>query len=184
MLVAGRAGGPGGPHCTPILAEGRHVPAGDGPRPGDPATVAAPRGYPLFAFRHRGLTGALGPGGDVAEPRNLACPALPRHDRAYPIGPLRRAVNGTLGLFRLARSCGARVPQASTFASYGDPLVPYQAGDQSGSVTPAGPRACPAADRHATTPACAGDARLRGLTCGSPACSPSAAPAGSWTAGA
>ncbi len=88
--------------------------------------------------------------GDVRQPLtgqydwifNLACPASPPHYQKDPLFTLTTSIDGMRNVLALARKTGARVLQASTSETYGDPLVHPQPETYWGNVNPVGVRSC------------------------------------------
>lgn len=73
---------------------------------------------------------------------NLACPASPPHYQRDPIKTTRTSVLGVMNLLDAAKSCGAKILQASTSEVYGDPSAHPQTEDYWGNVNPVGVRSC------------------------------------------
>ncbi len=80
--------------------------------------------------------------GEFDEIYNFASPASPPHYQADPIYTFKTSVIGTMNMLELARSCGAKILQASTSEIYGDPLVHPQREDYWGNVNTIGIRSC------------------------------------------
>ena len=73
---------------------------------------------------------------------NLACPASPIHYQNSPIDTILTNIMGSLNVLNFARSCEARVVQASTSEIYGDALEHPQTEGYFGNVNTVGPRSC------------------------------------------
>lgn len=79
---------------------------------------------------------------EVAQIYNLACPASPPHYQFDPIKTGKTSVLGALNLLDLAKTCNARILQASTSEVYGDPDVHPQPESYRGNVNTMGIRSC------------------------------------------
>jgi UDP-glucuronate decarboxylase len=73
---------------------------------------------------------------------NLACPASPVHYQKDPVNTTVTNVLGAINALDLARTCDARILQASTSEVYGDPEIHPQTEEYWGSVNPIGIRSC------------------------------------------
>jgi len=73
---------------------------------------------------------------------NLACPASPVHYQFDPIETIKANTLGVINVLEFAKLNGARVLQASTSETYGDPIEHPQKESYRGNVNTLGPRAC------------------------------------------
>ncbi len=141
VLVTGGAGFLGSHVCDRLIGEGRQVVCFDNYLTGSGSNVAHHRGDKRFSVIEGDVRTAL-PEGDFDEIWNLASPASPPQYQADPVGTMMINVVGMQRVLELARTCGARVFQASTSEVYGDPEVHPQVETYRGAVNPIGPRAC------------------------------------------
>ena len=93
-----------------------------------------------FKFIEHDITRELQ--GEFDEIYNLACPASPPHYQKDPIKTMKTNVLGIVNLLELAKSCNAKILQASTSEVYGNPLIHPQKEEYSGNVNPIGIRSC------------------------------------------
>jgi UDP-glucuronate decarboxylase len=141
VLVAGGAGFLGSYLCERLLNEGSEVICLDSFQTGTSENLRPFRGNDRFTLIEADICGTL-PKLRVDRIYNLACPASPRHYQADPVQTLMTSVVGTRNLLELARSCDARMLQASTSEVYGDPNQHPQSETYWGNVNPTGIRAC------------------------------------------
>lgn len=144
-LVTGGAGFLGSHLCRRLLADGFAVVALDNLCTGARRNLEPCATSPDFRFVEgdvRELQQVLT--GDVRfdEIYNLACPASPPHYQADPLRTLWTSIDGLRNCLELARSCGAKVLQASTSEIYGDPIVHPQVESYWGNVNTIGVRSC------------------------------------------
>ena len=139
-VVTGGAGFLGSHLCAKLLDHGFSVTAIDNLSSGNIRNLAALHDRGHFTFRKH----------DVVQPTaieadwifNLACCASPQHYQRDPEQTVRTCTDGALNLLHDARSCGARIFQASTSEVYGEPAVHPQRESYRGAVSSVGPRAC------------------------------------------
>ncbi|MDQ2696057.1 MAG: SDR family oxidoreductase [Pseudomonadota bacterium] len=140
ILVSGGAGFLGTHLCGRLLRQGHAVIAADNFATGSPRNLLHLQDYPDFTLLPHDVTRPLCL--DVEEIFNLACCASPRHYQADPVHTLKTCLEGSLNMLSLAKSCGARIFQASTSEVYGEPEIHPQREDYRGAVNTVGPRAC------------------------------------------
>ncbi|MDB5526493.1 MAG: NAD-dependent epimerase/dehydratase [Rhizobium sp.] len=140
ILVTGGAGFLGNFLCERLLSRGDHVTCLDNYYTGAQANIARFIGNNNFSVLKQSVCDPVSESFD--EIYNLASPASPPHYQADPIFTFKTSVLGTLNMLELARTCGAKVLQASTSEIYGDPLVHPQHEDYWGNVNSIGIRSC------------------------------------------
>ena len=139
-VITGAAGFLGFHLATRLLADGHQVTGLDNFHSGAEANVAALSRHAGFSFRRHDVVQPYDLPCDVV--CNLACPASPSHYQRDPVYTAKIAFLGTLHALENAERYRARVLQASTSETYGDPLVHPQTEDYFGNVNQVGPRAC------------------------------------------
>lgn len=80
--------------------------------------------------------------GKFDEIYNLACPASPIHYQYDPVKTFKTSVLGAINMLELAKTCDAKILQASTSEVYGDPMVHPQPETYWGNVNTIGKRSC------------------------------------------
>ena len=140
ILVTGAAGFLGSHLCDRLLAQGHRVWGLDNLMSGSRANLAHLLEHPRFCFIAQSVTEPCDLQVDLIF--NLACPASPPHYQLDPVGTTLTSVLGGWRMLELARSCGARLLQASTSEIYGDPAVHPQPESYHGDVNTIGQRAC------------------------------------------
>ena len=139
-VITGAAGFLGFHLATRLLADGYQVTGLDNFHSGSEANIAALSRHAGFSFRRHDVVQPYDLPCDVV--CNLACPASPSHYQRDPVYTAKIAFLGTLHALENAERYRARVLQASTSETYGDPLVHPQTEDYFGNVNQVGPRAC------------------------------------------
>ncbi len=140
ILITGGAGFIGSHLCEKLLEQGNEVICLDNLFTGQKENIRPLMNNPDFEFvRH-----------DVLEPiyvecdqvYNLACPASPPHYQFDPVKTAKTSFLGAVHTLETAKSCHARILQASTSEVYGDPEVHPQPESYWGCVNPHGIRSC------------------------------------------
>jgi UDP-glucuronate decarboxylase len=143
VLVCGGAGFLGTHLCAQLLARGERVICVDNFCTSTESALAKLRTQPGFTLLRRDVAALqeeeIGP---VRAIYNLACAASPVHYQRSPLDTLFSSVRGMDNLLRIARSCKARIFQASTSEIYGHPTMHPQTETYWGYVNPIGPRSC------------------------------------------
>ncbi len=142
IVVSGAAGFIGSHLCDRLLQVGHTVVGLDNFLTGSARNVAHLAGEGRFRLCERDITQPFSVEGPVDSVVNLASPASPRDYLEHPIETLEVGSAGTRRMLDLAVEKGARILQASTSESYGDPLEHPQAESYWGNVNPVGPRSC------------------------------------------
>jgi UDP-glucuronate decarboxylase len=140
VLVTGGAGFLGSHLCARLLDLGHEVIALDNLYTGNKANISFLLGHPRFSFLMHDIIEPI----DIAVDWifNFACPASPVHYQKDPVYTTRTSVLGALNMLELARTCRARIMQASTSEVYGDPEQHPQTESYRGCVNPIGIRSC------------------------------------------
>ena len=142
VLVTGAAGFLGSHLCARLLAEGHDVVGIDNYFTGKQRNVAHLLDHPRFEILEHDIVQPFSSDVRFDQIYNLACPASPVHYQYDPIQTTKTCVHGVINMLDLARSCGARIFQASTSEIYGDPELHPQPEAYRGNVNTTGPRAC------------------------------------------
>lgn len=140
ILVTGGAGFLGSHLCERLLKEGNHVICLDNLFTGCRENIQDLLEHPDFQFIEHDVIDPIFL--EVAQIYNLACPASPPHYQFDPIKTGKTSVLGALNLLDLAKTCNARILQASTSEVYGDPDVHPQPESYRGNVNTMGIRSC------------------------------------------
>lgn len=140
ILVTGGAGFIGSHLCKRLVEEGQQVICLDNLFTGNRRNIAGLLGRENFEFIRHDVVQPFEL--DVDEIYNLACPASPVHYQYNPIKTIKTSFLGTMNALDLAVRCNAKVLQASTSETYGDPQVHPQPEDYWGHVNPIGIRSC------------------------------------------
>ncbi len=140
VLVTGGAGFLGSHLCERLLEQGCDVLCVDNYFTGTKDNVAHLIGNPRFELQRHDVTYPLHV--EVDEIYNLACPAAPIHYQYDPVQTTKTSVNGAINMLGLAKRVKAKILQASSSESYGDPEVHPQVESYWGHVNPIGLRAC------------------------------------------
>jgi UDP-glucuronate decarboxylase len=140
VLVTGGAGFIGSHLCRRLVGRGDNVICVDNLFTGSRDNIAELFDRRNFKFIEHDILLPLNV--EVDRIYNLACPASPVHYQHDPIMTTKISVLGALNLLDLAERAGARILQASTSETYGDPEVHPQREDYRGNVNPIGRRAC------------------------------------------
>ena len=136
ILVTGGAGFLGSHLCEKLIGSGHEVIALDNLSTGSKENIAHILDHPNFSFIEADICDPI----DlmIDQVYNLACPASPIHYQSNPIQTLKTNTAGIFQVLELARSCNARILQASTSEVYGDPQVHPQPETYWGHVNPNG----------------------------------------------
>lgn len=140
ILVTGGAGFLGSHLCERLLDAGHQVTCLDNYYTGWKVNIRRLIGRNGFSLIEQSVTDPLE--GSFDEIYNFASPASPPHYQADPIYTFKTSIIGTMNMLELARSCGAKILQASTSEIYGDPLVHPQKEEYWGNVNTIGIRSC------------------------------------------
>ncbi len=140
ILVTGGAGFLGSYLCDRLIGEGHEVLCVDNFFTGSRRNIAHLLQHPNFELIRHDVTFPLFV--EVDEIYNLACPASPIHYQHDPVQTTKTSVHGAINMLGLAKRVGAKILQASTSETYGDPDVHPQREDYWGRVNPIGPRSC------------------------------------------
>ena len=140
VLVTGGAGFIGSHLCERLLADGHDVICLDNFFTGSKDNIRHLIGNDHFELVMHDITREYQ--AEVDQIYNLACPASPPHYQYNPIKTIETSVIGVSNMLDLAKSCNARILQASTSEIYGDPTVHPQTEDIWGNVNPIGIRSC------------------------------------------
>jgi len=140
ILVTGGAGFLGSFLCDRLIGEGHEVICVDNFFTGSRRNIAHLLQHPNFEVIRHDVTFPLFV--EVDEIYNLACPASPIHYQHDPVQTTKTSVHGAINMLGLAKRVGAKILQASTSETYGDPDVHPQREDYWGRVNPIGPRSC------------------------------------------
>ena len=140
VLVTGGAGFIGSHLCERLLADDCEVISVDNYFTGSRENIADLLPSPRFEALRHDITFPLYL--EVDEIYNLACPASPIHYQNDPVQTTKVNVHGAINMLGLAKRLKARIFQASTSETYGDPSVHPQTEEYWGNVNPIGPRSC------------------------------------------
>ncbi len=140
ILVTGGAGFLGSHLCEHLLQKGYEVLCLDNFFTGSKANFQTFQDHPRFEWMRHDICTPIQL--EVEEIYNLACPASPIHYQCDPVKTVRTCVQGALHMLELARSCQAKILQASTSEVYGDPTIHPQTEGYFGNVNPVGSRSC------------------------------------------
>jgi len=140
ILVTGGSGFLGSWLCDKLLAQGNYVICADNFFTGSRRNVRHLLDNDNFELLRYDVTQPIQLTCD--EIYNLACPASPIHYQRNPVETVRTCVYGAINMLDLARSCNARILQASTSEVYGDPNIHPQVEEYWGNVNPIGIRSC------------------------------------------
>ncbi len=142
ILVTGGAGFLGSHLCDRLIGEGHFVYCLDNLMTGNMQNIRHLLEGPNFVFIQQDVTESILLDAPVEEIYNLACPASPPHYQRSPVSTIKTSTLGAINVLELARSCNAKVFQASTSEIYGDPLQHPQQESYWGNVNPIGLRSC------------------------------------------
>ena len=140
VLVTGGAGFIGSHLCERLLLDGHDVICLDNFFTGSKDNIRHLIGNDHFELVRHDITREYQ--AEVDQIYNLACPASPPHYQYNPIKTIETSVIGVSNMLDLAKSCNARILQASTSEIYGDPMVHPQTESYWGNVNPIGIRSC------------------------------------------
>lgn len=140
ILVTGGAGFLGSHLCERLLKNGDDVLCVDNFFTGNKKNIEHLMNNPYFEVMRHDVTFPLYV--EVAKIYNLACPASPIHYQNDPVQTTKTSVHGAINMLGLAKRLKARILQASTSETYGDPKVHPQTEDYWGHVNPIGIRSC------------------------------------------
>ncbi len=142
VLVTGGAGFLGSHLIDRLLGNGHRVICLDNLSTGRVTNLAQHAGNERFTMIRQDVCEPFKIAGAVDEIFNLACPASPPKYQLDPVQTFKTSVMGAMNVLELARAKGARVFQASTSETYGDPEISPQPESYRGAVNCFGPRAC------------------------------------------
>ncbi len=142
ILVAGGAGFLGSHLCERLISEGHAVFCLDNLSTGKKENIDHLLVHKHFKFIQQDVGEALNINFFLDEIYNFACPASPCHYQENPISTIKTNLFGTYSLLELAKTCNAKIFQASTSEIYGDPVIHPQNESYWGNVNPIGVRAC------------------------------------------
>jgi UDP-glucuronate decarboxylase len=140
ILVTGGAGFLGSHLCERLVKDGHDVLCVDNYFTGRRTNVESLLEHPRFEIMRHDVTFPLYV--EVDQIYNLACPASPIHYQHDPVQTTKTSVHGAINMLGLAKRLRAKIFQASTSETYGDPEVHPQTEDYWGHVNPIGLRAC------------------------------------------
>jgi UDP-glucuronate decarboxylase len=141
IIVTGGAGFLGSNLCKKLVAMGHGVLAIDNLCTGSQENLKELMENEMFEFVNYDITEPFEVD-NVDQIYNLACPASPVHYQRMPIETMKSSVFGVFNLLDLAKSCGAKILQASTSEVYGDAQSHPQKENYWGNVNPMGVRSC------------------------------------------
>lgn len=140
ILVTGGAGFIGSNLCEKLLTQENEVICLDNLFTGSEDNIRPLLSNSHFEFIHHDVLEDIYV--ECDQIYNLACPASPIHYQYDPIKTGKTSVIGALHVLGLAKSCHAKVLQASTSEVYGDPEVHPQPESYRGRVNTNGIRSC------------------------------------------
>src|SRR2546423_7429250 len=121
ILVTGGAGFVGSHLCDRLVAQGHDVICIDNLFTSQKQNIQHLLGKPNFEFiRHDVVDPILL---EVDEIYNLACPASPPHYQYNPVKTMKTSVVGAINMLGMAKRVRAKILQASTSETYGEPKV-------------------------------------------------------------
>lgn len=142
VLVTGGAGFLGSNLCRFLIGKGDEVVCLDNLFTGRKENVGDLIDNSKFKLIIHDIINPIEVDGDFDRIYNLACPASPVHYQSDPVATLLANTKGVINILEFARVKSARVLQASTSETYGDPLEHPQKESYRGNVSSIGPRAC------------------------------------------
>lgn len=143
ILITGGAGFIGSHLCERLLNEGNEVLCLDNFFTGSIENIKHLLTNPKFELvEHDIIDPYVAALNKMDQIYNLACPASPVHYQFDPIKTFKTSVIGIINMLELAKSCNARILQASTSEVYGDPKVHPQVETYWGNVNINGIRSC------------------------------------------
>lgn len=140
ILVTGGAGFIGSHLCAKLLEMGNEVVCMDNFFTGSIENILPVMDHPGFKLIEHTVDSPYYL--EVDEIYNLACPASPIHYQHDPIKTFKTSVLGAMNMLGIAKTCNAKLLQASTSEVYGDPHCHPQHEDYWGYVNPLGLRSC------------------------------------------
>jgi len=140
ILVTGGAGFLGSHLCERLLSQGNDIICVDNFFTGTKENILPLLKNPMFELMRHDVTFPLYV--EVDEIYNLACPASPVHYQHDPVQTTKTSVHGAINMLGLAKRIGAKIFQASTSETYGDPKIHPQTENYWGYVNPVGIRSC------------------------------------------
>lgn len=140
ILVTGGAGFLGSHLCDRLVNQGHHVLCVDNYFTGSKKNIEHLLDHKNFEIIRQDICIPLYV--EVEEIYNLACPASPYYYQLDPIQTMKTSVIGAFNMLGLAKRTKAKILQASTSETYGDPLVHPQKEEYWGNVNPIGIRSC------------------------------------------
>jgi UDP-glucuronate decarboxylase len=142
ILVTGGAGFIGSHLCEQLLKQGHKVICLDNLFTGNKKNIRHLIKDKNFEFIKHDIIEQIFINKKIDQIYNLACPASPIGYQFNPIRTVKANTIGVINVLGFAKSCRARILQASTSEVYGDPLEHPQKESYWGNVNPIGPRAC------------------------------------------
>jgi len=140
ILITGGSGFIGSHLCERLLKEGNEVICMDNFFTGAKKNVVHLLDNPYFELIRHDVTTPFSM--EVDEIYNLACPASPVHYQFDAIQTIKTSVMGAINMLGLAKRIKAKILQASTSETYGDPSIHPQPESYWGNVNPVGVRSC------------------------------------------
>jgi len=140
ILITGGAGFIGSHLCKFLLDKGNQIICLDNLFTGNKINIKKLLNNPDFEFIEHDITKPIKL--EVDQIYNLACPASPIHYQSDPVKTTLTSTVGMNNMLELAKTCNARILQASTSEIYGDPKEHPQKETYWGNVNTLGPRSC------------------------------------------
>jgi len=140
ILITGGSGFIGSHLCERLLKEGNEVLCMDSFFTGAKRNIIHLLDNPYFELVRHDVTMPYCV--EVDEIYNLACPASPIHYQFDAIQTIKTSVMGAINMLGLAKRIKAKILQASTSETYGDPSIHPQPESYWGNVNPVGVRSC------------------------------------------
>ena len=140
VLVTGGAGFIGSHLCKYLISNGDKVVCLDNLYTGSTKKIRSLFHNSNFKFVEADVMNKYD--GVFDEIYNLACPASPIHYQYDPVKTFKTSVLGAINMLELAKTCDAKILQASTSEVYGDPQIHPQPETYWGNVNSIGKRSC------------------------------------------
>jgi UDP-glucuronate decarboxylase len=143
IVVTGGAGFLGSHLCDLLIEEGNHVICIDNLFTGSKDNISHLVENKNFEFINHDIINPIYLDHLIIDQiYNLACPASPIHFQFNPVRTIKANTLGVINMLGMAKKHKARILQASTSETYGDPLEHPQKETYRGNVNTIGPRAC------------------------------------------